>query len=281
MKLWKPFSERKNKKDSRIFIVAGGRRTGTTLLTSIMCSNPRANSLGQEAQILTRIVESYKWSIDNFKDFGSSFFPDKQSLTSLFQNHVANYIQQVSSYSSPGGILVLKNPEISIVMEYLYALLPNAMYLATIRDPRDQIAAELEVVAKRRAAQNNIKSQSRNTGSLIKLYKNYLEGILTFKRQYPHSLFIIRYEDLVQHSETTISLLENHTRINIPFNPSEEWPRVSRFAGLDTVSPSSSPLYGKPISDSSVGRYKKDLYEKEINTIENAFQHFMTQYGYF
>ena len=79
----------------QVFIVCGGRRTGTTLMSAILSSDERANPLGQESQILTRIIESYRWGSVNFVDFGPSFFPDYQSYKIFFQKIMTQFSNEV------------------------------------------------------------------------------------------------------------------------------------------------------------------------------------------
>lgn len=275
------------KQNPKVFILCGGRRTGTTLLAGILSSSEKANPLGQEAQILTRMVETYRWGDDHFQDFGLTFFGDPQTYRKFFQNTVDRFTDDISARISPGGVLILKNPEFSKVLHSVDELFPNAQLLAMVRDPRDQVAAELEVRTKRVAIGMASRKEKmlnmvglRNVVGLANQYNDYNKEILEIHNRDQSRVKIIRYEDLVQNPDATLIELEAATNLKLTFNPNNTWPSMSKHSGINIVSPSSSPLYGKPISTTSIGRYKRDLYKLEIKWIEKRCQELINQFGY-
>jgi len=270
-----------NNLSSQVFIVCGGRRTGTTLMAAILSSDERANQLGQEAQILTKIIESYRWGSVNFADFGRSFFPDNQSYKLFFQKIMIQFSNEVSARMSPGGVLILKHPTLSKVLLSAVELFPTAHFIATLRDPRDQVAAELEVGSKRISM--GIKDpvfKTRNIAVLANFYKSYYKEILELHSKRYERLLVIRYEDLVQDPHETLLRLKKFTGLKLSFDPEKQWSRVSEFAGLDTPSPSSSDLFGHPISSRSVGRSKNELSTEEITAIEEICRDLIDELGY-
>ncbi|MDF1697422.1 MAG: sulfotransferase [Saprospiraceae bacterium] len=268
-------------KSPQVYIICGGRRTGTTLLTAILSSDERANPLGQESQILTRMVEACRWGSEHFQDFGRSYFGEYQVYQAFYQDTVNHFTRTVSDRMSPGGVLVLKNPELSRVLCTVDELFPNAQLLATIRDPRDQVAAELEVGSKRVAMGGKDPFfEKRNVIGLANIYNDYNKEILEIYKQKPERLRIVRYEDLVRNPEATIQELKAVTKLKLAFDPSKPWPRVTELAGLKTPSPSSSTLYGGSVDSSSVERYKRDLSEEESTAIEENCREIMDTFGY-
>ena len=265
----------------QVYIICGGRRTGTTLLAGILCSDERTNPLGQEAQLLTRLLESYQWGMDHFNDFGRSLFSTPSTYTTYYQESAANFIRTIATEMKHEGMLVLKNPELSRVLLSLVELLPEAKLLAIVRDPRDQVASEMETGARRCAMGiRDINYETRNVTTLSNQYLEYNQEIITLHKQQPTRIHITRYEDLVQNPKETLSTLRRVTDLNITFDPTRPWPRVSPLAGLDTPAPSSSKLYGAPIDPQSVGRYKRDLRRTEIRKVEKICNPFMDQFGY-
>ena len=260
------------------FIICGARRSGTTLLNAILCSDSQCNPLGQEAQLLTRLIESYQWGKMNFDSFGQSFFDDLQQYQTFYQEVIAKYTQEISSRISAGDKLVLKNPELCLCLSDVLELLENAIFLVTVRDPRDQICSEIEVTKRRLSdVGENIDLADRRIGRLAKQYNKYYEQLLgsnCVKR-----VNLIKYEDLVKNPKTVLKQISSITGLSIAFDPNAQWLRVSPLAGL-RKSASRSELYDSPITQCSVGRHVRELTNEEINQIERICENAMRTFGY-
>jgi len=268
-----------NKSSASIFLVGGGRRTGTTLLAAVLSSDKRANPLGQEAQILTRIIEAYRWGRERFEQFGCSFFDDPDMYRTFFQEIVDRFQIEVSERIS-SGVLVLKNPEFSLVMLDIAELFPYATLLVTVRDPRDQIASELEV-SLRRLVDNGQDPRllNRNIADLAGYYVNYYREILELRARQPGRIHVVRYEDLVLQAAKSLNEIRAITGLKLSFDPKKTWSRVSDQASLHS-GPSRSDLYGAPIDARSVGRYKRDLSIDELNVVEEVCSELMDEFDY-
>ena len=263
-----------------VHLVCGGRRCGTTLLAAVLSSDPRANPLGQEAQLLTRLVESYQWGRNNFDHFGKSFFTTPSGYQSFYQQTVNNFIAKIAEHASPGGVLILKNPEFSSIIQHLAELIPQAKLYAILRDPRDQVASELQVAARRLSEQGkDTNSQERNILYLAEHYRSHYNPILTFYRTHPERITLIRYEDLALNPAHFLIQLQLFSALDITVDPGRQWRRVDKFASLDKT-PSRSDLYGKAVCSQSVARYKQDLSPQEVSIIEEICHDFMTEFQY-
>ncbi len=264
----------------KLFFVCGGRRTGTTLLSAILSSDSRANALGQEAQILTRMIEAYCWGRENFIDFGQSFFANENSYLEYYQNILEQLMQRISHHCSPGNVLVLKNPEFSLVIQDMLSLFPNAVFLACIRDPRDQIASEIEVATRRLTDTGKAAhTVNRNVSALATLYAKYNHPFIALKKAQHGRINFIRYEDMVLKTARTLKQLTDICELELSFNANNSWTNVSAHAGLDKT-PSRSANYGMPVNAGSVGRYKNDLNAEEIRTIETVCADIFSVFGY-
>lgn len=175
---------------------------------------------------------------------------------------------------------MLKNPELSLVIKDIDDLLPKAVLLATVRDPRDQICSEIQV-AKRQQVENGLPPESaeRNVANLTYNYNLYFKEILEIYSEEPERIHIIRYEDLVQNTGEVLELLKNKTGLNLKFKPDKSWQRVTEFASLHE-GPSQSDLFGNPVSSSSLGRYQQELSQEEIDTIETNCSQIISLFGY-
>ncbi len=228
---------------------------------------------------MTRIVEAYRWGHENFEDFGGSFFGKFKVYHAFFQETTAQFSRNVSARMSPGGVLVLKNPELSNVLLDVAELFPDAHLLATVRDPRDQVASELEVDARRAAGIRDPNFETRNVVALANRYAAYNKEIFELHRQHPERLYIVRYEDLVLSPDKALLDLRAATGLDLAFDPTKPWSCISPLAGLQS-GPSCSDLYGGPIDTRSVGRFKRDLSTDEVTAIEEACADFMDIFGY-
>lgn len=266
--------------DPSVFIICGGRRTGTTLLAAVLSSDARANPLGQEAQILGRVIEAYRWGRENFEQFGGSFFGDLETYRAFFESTAARFAREVSTRVSPGGVLILKNPLFAGFLLDVADLFPGALVLATVRDPRDQVASELEVGVRQKAAGMHVPHiDQRDMVCLANYYAGYYPEIIELRRRRPDRIYIIRYEDLVLHPDEVLADLRHATGLALTFDPTKSWTRVSSLAGLQS-GPSRSDLYGGPIDARSVGRYERDLTGEEVAVVEEVAADLMAEFGY-
>ena len=266
--------------DPVVIIVCGGRRTGTTLLAGILSSDPRTNPLGQKAHLLTQLVGAYRWGRVNFESFGVSLFGKIEAYRSFYRRTVADFARDVSTRISPGGALVLKNPELSFVLLDVADLFPEAVLIATVRDPRDQVASELQVAERRQTAGlPDHHFGTRNVVELSNRYVSYCREIIELRSQQPDRINIVRYEDLIQHPNEALVDLRTATGLDLPFHPAKPWTRVSPLAGLHE-GPDHSPLYGLPIDARSVGRFNRDLRGKEAAAVEKVCADLMSEFGY-
>lgn len=131
-----------------VYFVCAGRRTGTTLFSAIFSSDPRANSVGQEAQFLTRLIEAPQWGHDNFTRFGQSLFRDLGNFRRLYQRTIADFVTDIAKHIWPDGVLVLKNSELSLVISHVITLMHNIRLFVILRDPRDQVTSKLRDCAR-------------------------------------------------------------------------------------------------------------------------------------
>ena len=283
IKYYNPIQNNTNKysqQKNSLHIICGVRRSGTTLLNAILNSNSAANELGQEGQILTRLLEVYQWNKNNFQHFGSSFFEDKASLREYYRDSLMDLVKRMTSFATKNGVLVLKNPELSMVIEEALDIFPKAKLYAIVRDPRDQVCSEFEV-AKRRKKDGIISQvfEQRKVEDLAKNYNKYASNILKLAEQDPNKILIIKYEDLTTNPDAVLQQLEKYSGLKLEFQHREEWRKISDKASLHQGY-SQSDLYGQPISNCSIGRYTKELSRDEIVRIEKTCDKVMNKFRY-
>lgn len=267
-----------------IVFVAGGRRTGTTLVENIVCSYERVNPALSEAQLITRLMETLKWASDEdvFPHFIQHTFPSRADLVCYFSGILQDYARRTREVHR-ASTAVFKNPEYSLVLDELLLTAPEARFIFCVRDPRDQIASELDVLARRRQmlGKDHPVAQPRTVASLAREVHTYYERALAREADSGERFLFLRYEDVVRNFPGTMAKLDAFTGLKGNcFDPAGKWPRNVE-AGLEVADyPTWSPLYGQPLADTSVGRFRQLLAPGEIHEIEQLCAPAMERFGY-
>ena len=249
-------------------MVCGMRRSGSTLMLAVLCSDPRAHPPQPDSQVLTRIVEAYAWSAANFDMFGRPFLADRSSLRNVFAAACRSFLSDARRALSANGLLVLKHTALFRVLAEFRELVPEARVVVTVRDPRDQVASELEV--DRRAHRADVGAVSRHAQAL----HDRFHGDPDLK-----DAVVIRYEDLVGDFFAVKERLEAELDVELKFDPGAPWPALEDLEP-GRVFPSWGPKYGGPVDAGSVGRFRSELDPEQIAEIEAACRAIMEQFGY-
>jgi len=263
-------------------LVAGPRRTGTSLLTSVLCSDASANPMVAEAQILTRVVEAYRWGRLRFQLFGKSYFDDPEAYRQHFATMAASFVRHVQERFAPIAHVVLKNPEFSLVIDDLCALLPEAKVIVCMRDPRDQVVSEFETGLRQlEAGMTNDAVKNRDMAALARLFCEYGDPLMRAAARAPDRFLFVRYEDLMSCTEQTLQALRAFTGMTFPdFDRNADWARVQvDFDDYQGV-PAMTPQFGREFDPNRIGRYRAVLRDAEIDTIESICRPYFERFGY-
>lgn len=252
-----------------VIVILGPRRTGTTLPNQILCNAPDTNPHIGECQLLTRICSTFKWAQDSYDRVVQWYFDNPQAMQVYFKGQVNEFLRIAAEHHDGVSNLVLKSPELSNYKCELDALIPEARQIVCIRDPRDQIASELQVgkrqLEKGIDADSARAYKSRNIELLCRKYLKSYESVLQGESA---NTMIVRYEDILLDLQTTLSTLEEFTRLQLSgFNPDSSWTRFEHKEHLSKM-PAYVEQYGSPLDKSRVGRYRQSLSQNEIALIE-------------
>ena len=145
------------------------------------------------------------------------------------------------------SVLVEDNTWSFLFSQEIVELVPNSLVIFMIRDPRDVISS----MKKQRWTPGNV-------SDLTKYYADLLRAWEDQKSMIPLECYMeLRFEDLIASPGQVLQSLCN--RLNLDFE--------SSMLELD-------------ISKSNIGRYKTDLMNEEINSIEQALEGIMKKYKY-
>ncbi len=126
-----------------IAFVIGARRTGTTALYQLLCSSPDTHPFVGEFQMLTQLLQAFDWGRSNYDRLVRFFFRDPEHFARFQADTARALVAEAVESLAPRHCAVFKNPELSLYVSDLAEIFPFARFVATIRDPLDQVASEL------------------------------------------------------------------------------------------------------------------------------------------
>ncbi len=298
-------NEKETLRDHPIFI-CGHPKSGTTLLVSLLDSHPQLIVYPNETFFFRGFVpETRKRDLDekvtlaqryllHFFDRGLSNLDIQEPLVSSQNNYFIDYAKscqvmrqeidnngirhdgdilsaaiiaygRVHGKISPETIYWLeKTPYNEHFSEMIFDWWPDARCIHIVRDPRD----------------NYLTYQRKHIGLIAEDFaigwNSSLNAGITNKKLYGDNRYLIlRYEDLTNEPETSLQDLIDFLGIaddeilRIPTDDGVPWEGNSQFG---------DKFQG--ISNKPVGRWKRDLDERNVNLIESICADFMESMGY-
>ncbi len=263
----------------KTILILGPRRSGTTLMNQILCNAPGTNPHVGEAQILTRLCTVYRWSKENHERLVKWYFESPDACRDFFRRTVKDFVDAAKKNFGNIETLVLKNPEFSNVKPELDELLPNAYKIVCLRDPRDQVASEMDVGKRQQEkAMDGYAAKAYKNRNINLLAEKYLKYYNSVTRGNDHRTVYIRYEDLVFDLPGTLRLIEKFAKINLEsYDPDKKWQRFEHENHIKKM-PAYVRQYGSPLDKSRVGRYKDMLTVEEAQFIVRKCEVVMTRH---
>lgn len=264
--------------------VTGGRRTGTTLLAGILCADAKANPLIGEAPLLRLLVQNLQWARkpENFESFLQYSFRGEADVIGYFTAMIDQYVERTRAMQGNPEHVVLKSPEFSLVMEELVLAQPQALFVVSVRDPRDQITSDLEVQNKDDSGKVvGDGRQYRDIRAAAKTLNGYYAKVAAAERLAPERILYVRYEDVLEDFGVTLNRLNTFTGMSeSQFDPARDWPRYAAISDLEPNYADYTPYFGKPLEASRIGRYRQYLDQIEVLQIEDGCEALMRRFGY-
>lgn len=262
-----------------LVLICGNRRSGTTLLNNILCRASDTNPQIAEIQPLTHLLSAFAWSEANYDRMTQYFFRDRAAFDEFRQETCNRLLDAVwQKYGRPKH-LVLKNPELSFHASQLMSMWPAARLLACTRDPRDQIASEVEVI--RRRPEYGEPGGVASIPELCASFARYFEPLYELSLTKPDRVRTVRYEDWITGGEKAIEGIAEFCRLEIPkLSLTENWPDPAALLDRLMMRPSASELYGRALSIDRIGKYMDTLKLEEVGEIEMALGILMKKLGY-
>lgn len=270
------------------FFIGGCMRTGTSLLSSILCSDTATNPVIGEVQYLTHLMHHYHWGLRHFHLYLKDTFEDRDAFKAFTGDWLEDYLQRTRKRWHPCRHLVLKNPELVHYFPDLSQLVAGAKFFLTVRDPRDTIVSMRTVAKKQRekGISSTLTGMNDDPRRLSRHYRSYyrrfLRGDLDDLRS---SLFLVRYEDLVSQTAQVVDQIRTFTGLALTdYDPASQWQRSAEDYDQQRADPDRAPwtteFHGQGVSDAPVGRYRDMLSDEDIAVIEQECRDVMRPFNY-
>ncbi len=278
--------------DKHMFFIVGSGRSGSTLLRSILVSNNlvaippesyafhmayrkyRAFAWLKWPELVKLIVSEFE-SHPQYCTWNLNLAPVYQKLINVHEKerNLSNIIFQIyklyAEYYAPEAILYGdKTPLNILVIKNLYRVFPCARYINIVRDGRDVVSSYL-----RTGLYSNIKDACNRWNISIQ-NAEWLK-----KKVGPKKLLEIKYENLVNETESVVQTTCNFLRI--PFIEDMITNRrqtVKKMGDVNQLQHHSSVK--RPIIGDSIGRWKINLNDEQINYVQTVLKSNLLKKGY-
>ena len=265
---------------SKPIFVGGAMRTGTSLLQNVLSSAAQANDMAVECQYLTEQLRLYViWSQKNERAI-TDFFKDQSEFREYTQNLVIDFLNRTHKNQHEPEYLVLKHPEITPFIPLLARSLPTAKFVVSVRDPRDVVASMLTVAEKqiKNGRTSNMVQAGRDVAKLTKLFLSFYNGLNRMPREASPRLQYVKYEDVVLNTAALLPKLSQYTGLDLGgYDPKAKW-KYTRPRSTNEVF--DTKIRGNALSSSSIGNYKSQLSDGQIEAIEKTAHNFMKHFKY-
>lgn len=287
----------RDKTNTSINFIVGMGRSGTTLLTNILHRHPQIISTPENNFLLfTKNLRDKDFQIkvnrDTFIASNGLKHNHETSIWSLNES-VKKDLENVSTFCEAcismykhydeskqnASIIVDKNPIYTLHIQKLSEILPNAKFIAIVRDYRDNI------VSRKKHFTGWINSDTLHACA----WKMYYQEILAQKKKLRNKMLIIRYEDIIQDTKNTIQKICDH--LNVSYHTDMESPdknaellkqKAIKNLGSDPnkkVQEMHANLE-KPINADKSGYWKNELKKEEVKIIETICGKTAENFGY-
>ena len=250
--------------EMRIVFVLGAPRSGTTLIHRVLLNHRRIYGFAAETSVFSpkslfedsrfdALVGAVEWR---------DYLRQSRDVVSLFETlHLRAFPQG----SDAGNWYVEKTPQHVKRLAFLLRHFPEAKFVHLVRDGRDAYCSG-------RAAGNI--PQCSSAASYARYWKTCLDSRL---RENSSRILDVRYEDFVANPSNWLSRIMAFIGLECD---AEQQLAMTQRARDDRASAPEFARLASTIDSSTVGRWKKELTDVEIETFERRAADILVRFGY-
>lgn len=256
-----------NKIEFSPIFVCGAPRTGTTLLLSLISTSHAANPFSAECDYFTSFVHPYIVGRNRFDLHTNCYFETQDDFERYHANIMRGVLNDMWQFLDRPSKLVLKDPGMTRYANIILKLLPESRMIISIRDPKDVIASRIAIEMRRLATTDASAISTDFIDTICREYNAVYEYVLSLENEMVKRVKLVRYEQLVEGMH--LKELSDFIGVN-DIDVDHLWQRSIKMGERKSHSEWMSPLYGKKMSNESVGRHSTVLGHKEIDRVDKA-----------
>lgn len=269
------------KPNNTFFFIVGRGRSGTDLLQSLLnthvdiCIPPEASTV---PLLYHKYHSQTKWNEKKKIQFIHDVFLDNKinawwGLTKQFVNDSFKSVEIMSFgegvkflyrlFATKSGanskVLGDKNPANTLYMDKIEKVFPNSKFIALVRNPIDNVNSFM-----------NVSFDSNNPKILAHRWDFYNKHILEFKKRKPEKLLIVNYENLVNDTENSLSIIADFLSIENDFYVEKK--RQKKHKWQNNLEDDISQIH--------IGKGEENLSSTEIKYINSICAHTASKLNY-
>jgi len=259
---------------TRLVFIGGAPRSGTTLLQNMLDSHPDIVG-GPEFLHLPDIVSLRKKLHASVSRKWIDLFCSHDDVDTNIRQLINNFLLPFA-HKHHAKILSEKTPENVLVFSELTELLPEALFIQVIRDPRAIVASLMQVAQKARKKGLKPAPFTNNLETAIAYVNKCFKAGFQAEQRASDRVLTITYENLVQ------SPIDESKKIcvflGIDWNESMSTPASKKHLGEHAITVNSNELwhnaqsYNSNPNTNSLDKWEKTLTPIQQYLITSAFQ---------
>ncbi len=259
------FIDEEKKINDPIFLI-GFPRSGTTLLDSILRSHNSIDVLEEKP-----LVENFIRDLE--KDINSDFSKLENIKKNFFSKMRNSYFSDRNKYIKFDNdkIYIDKLPLNIVHVAEIFSFFPNSKFILALRHPYDVVLSCFMQYFGANSAMLNF----TNLKDTVKLYDLVMNLWLVYFETLPIKVHKIKYEEIVQDFDHTVTKLLSFLELEWSDNVKEFYKTAEKRGIINTPSyrQINQPLYKK-----SIGRWKN--YENEFSEVKHVLDKWIQIFNY-